>query len=1025
MKFCRPGRPEAFLVCFFCLLTPAVAANSLGGSEPAEYSQSAAPQQAPAVPPSEQKNQSPSEAPPAAPEQAKPAPSAKPPEQKQANPFETVPVTPEQRKPAEPQAPKPAPGAKPELEVPKPAAEAPAAAPSDVIEAIEFRGSRRVPQDTMRAMIFTKKGDRYDEDAIQRDFMSLWNTGRFDDIAVEKEAGRTGWIIRFVVTERRVIRSIKYEGNKSITVSEILDRFKERRVGLTVESQFDQNKVQRATIVLKEYLAERGRQYASVTPEIRQIPPSSLEVTFRMVEGPKVKVGALDIVGNTVFSDKVVRRAMKNLKPIGLPHSIFFENLFAKTYDSTKLEEDKERIRQFYMDKGYFTARTGEQTVAIRRTGGGAVKLPLIHSTAPGIRADISIPVEEGKKYSLGKINFVGVKLFRTPETLMRPLFGMSESDTFSTAKLRKGMEELRKLYGQFGYIDMVPEPDFQPNPATAKLDLTLTVDEGKQFFVRRIDFAGNTTTRDKVIRRELLIDEGDMFNTRLWEISILRLNQLGYFEALKEEEAAQITRDTKNNVVDITLKVKERGKNSISLNGGVSGIAGSFIGFGYSTNNFLGLGETLSLNAELGDRIRNATFGFTEPYFLGRPMQVGFTVYTQRFNYDQGREVSLLSGRDLIPYFNAIGTQNLLNYVSNGYGFTTFLSYPLKRSFARVGITYGFDYQNINTLTTAASTYFDYINFQGLAGPNSLSGIKTSKLSPSYTYNSIDHPITPTRGHSIFVSMGYAGGPLGGNVNMLDPTATVTWFRKGLKRGHVIGMRGLGRFVTGYGGKVTPPFNRIYMGGENDVRGFDIWGISPIAYIPSTATINVLNDDYSARQQTIIVNGQKTLAPVTQQIPVYQVVFPGGDMQAVGNFEYRIPIFGPVTLAYFFDVGANRVVRNDQLQMKPERLDLLNGQFPQATFGKDALIAPGTEKIRTSTGLELQIMMPVVNAPFRLYWAYNPTRVDQFLNPPIVADRSLFPNNATFINSIASFGQPTPYFERKSVFRFTISRTF
>ena len=162
--------------------------------------------------------------------------------------------------------------------------------------------------------------------------------------------------------------------------------------------------------------------------------------------------------------------------------------------------------------------------------------------------------------------------------------------------------------------------------PGTDKIDLTFNVDEGKQFFVRRIDFSGNTTTRDKVIRRELLIDEGDMFNTRLWEVSILRLNQLGYFEQLKEEEAATIKRDTKTNTVDITLKVKERGKNSIQLNGGVSGIAGSFIGFSYSTNNFLGLGETLSIDSQLGDRIRNVTFGFTEPYFLDRPMQAGFT---------------------------------------------------------------------------------------------------------------------------------------------------------------------------------------------------------------------------------------------------------------------------------------------------------------------------------------------------------------------------------------------------------------
>src|SRR5689334_24576593 len=252
----------------------------------------------------------------------------------------------------------------------------------------------------------------------------------------------------------------------------------------------------------------------------------------------------------------------------------------------------------------------------------------------------------------------------------------MSEGDIFSTAKLRKGLENLRKLYGEFGYIDAVTEPTFDIIPNSDKIDLTLTAEEGKQFFVRRIDFAGNTTTRDKVIRREILLDEGDIYNSRLWELSILRLNQLGYFEVLKAEDAATIQRNTQNNTVDITLRVKERGKNSIGLNGGLSGIAGSFVGFNYSTNNFLGLGETLSLESQLGTRMRDVSLGFTEPYFLDRPLQLGFVVYLRRFNFDQGREASILSGTNLIPLYNQLGSQNLLNYSQNSHGFSVSTSY-------------------------------------------------------------------------------------------------------------------------------------------------------------------------------------------------------------------------------------------------------------------------------------------------------------------------------------------------------------
>lgn len=895
-----------------------------------------------------------------------------------------------------------------------------------VIESFEFRGAKRVPQDTLRALIISKPGDIFNEETLRRDFMILWNTGRFDDIRLETEQGRTGLIVRFVLVERRVIRSIDYPGAKSVTVSEILDRFKERKVGLSVESQYDPNKVQRAAVVLKEFLAERGRQYATVDPQIEQIPPSSLKVSFVVNEGPKVKVGRIDIENNVAKNDKWVINAMKNSKPIGVPHSILLENLFAKTYDQAKLDEDKERIRQAYQDVGYFQAKTLEEQVDIQHRGGKGWRLPLIKMNRPGISADITVPVEEGRLYHLRQMNFQGVKLFRTPEVLMKPLFGMTTGDVFSTDKLRKGIENMRKLYGEFGYIDFVPEPNFDIIPDTDQIDLTLTADEGRQFFIRRIDFSGNTTTRDKVIRREILLDEGDMFNTKLWDYSILRLNQLGYFEALKKEDAADIKRNPGSNTVDITLKVKERGKNSIGLNGGVSGIAGSFLGFNYSTNNFLGLGETLSIESQLGTRMRDVSFGFTEPYFLDRPLQLGFVVYFRRFNFDQGREASILSGTNLVPLYNQLGSQNLLNYTQNSRGISVSASYPIKHSFARVGVTYGFDKSDVVTQTQAAQAYFQYINFSGVAGPNSLTGITTSHIVPSYSYNTVNHPITPTAGRSIFASLDFAGSVLGGNVNTIRPALDVKYFKQApWQKKHVLAFHGLASMVTGYGGKLIPPFSRTYIGGEQDVRGFEIWSISPIAFVASTSSVNVLNDDGSARTQKVVTNGVVSAQPVTMGIPTYQLITPGGDIQGVGNFEYRIPIFGPVNLALFTDFGINRILRPSQLTMDPGRVSDLNGAYPQAGFNGKVVIDEATERPRMSTGIELQVMLPVVNAPFRLYWAYNPLIVREVLQAPIVADRSSFPNYNTFINSVAMFGQAYPYYEKRTMFRFTIGRTF
>ncbi len=224
-----------------------------------------------------------------------------------------------------------------------------------------------------------------------------------------------------------------------------------------------------------------------------------------------------------------------------------------------------------------------------------------------------------------------------------------------------------------------------------------------------------------------------------------------------------------------------------------------------------------------------------------------GFVVYLRRFNFDQGREASILSGTNLIPLYNQLGSQNLLNYSQNSHGFSVSATYPIKRSFARVGVTYGFDISNVVTTTDAAKAYFQYINFSGVAGPNSLSGIRTSHVVPSYTYNTVNHPISPTAGRSLFISTDFAGSILGGNINTIRPSIDVKYFKQApWHKSHVLAFHALGSLITGYGGKFIAPFSRTYIGGEQDVRGFEIWGITPIAYVASSTSVNVLNDDGS-----------------------------------------------------------------------------------------------------------------------------------------------------------------------------------
>ena len=383
-----------------------------------------------------------------------------------------------------------------------------ASAQTDVISEIIPTGNRRIPADTIRARIFTKAGDIYDPAGLERDFNSLWNTGYFEDIKFLREQTPKGWRIIVQVKEKPTIREINYVGLSSVSNSDVLDRFKQDKVGLVVESQYDPTRIKKAEVSIKQLLSEHGRQFATIRTEVRPIPPAATGITFVVKEGPKVKVGKIRFEGNKSIKTRILRGAMKNLRPVGVPHSIFLENIFAKPYDATKLEEDTERVRAEYQNRGYFKAGVSDpktdRSTTLVITG---YQIPLFQS-GPGKAVDITMPIEEGEQYRLGKVTFKNNKAISIMPHCAR-CFPLKDGDLFSREKIAKGLERLRKAYGEFGYINYtgVPSTTFDDDKKLAFLEID--IDEGKQFYVRRIEFNGNTTTRDKVIRRELAFEEG------------------------------------------------------------------------------------------------------------------------------------------------------------------------------------------------------------------------------------------------------------------------------------------------------------------------------------------------------------------------------------------------------------------------------------------------------------------------------------------------------------------------------------
>jgi outer membrane protein insertion porin family len=913
----------------------------------------------------------------------------------------------------------------------------PSEQPGTVIDRIIFIGNRRIRSDTLKARIFSRDGDPYHEETLRRDFQALWNTQFFEDVKLRVEDSPDGphhKNVIFEVKERPVIRRIRYDGIHSVSESDILDRFKERKVGLTVESQFDPTRIKKAEVVLKELLGEHGRQFAKVTPQYERIAASNAVIlVFKIEEGPKVKVGRITFTGNHAFSGRKLIRAMRHDRPYAIPLYITEISVLHKTYDREKLNEDLEvGVRGLYQDNGYFKVVVNEPTLENVDTEGYHLGVPLTGRTH-GKAVNINIKIDEGERYKMGTLKIVSAdpdKALSLKVDALKSIFPLKEGDIFSAAKIRKAMQDYTKAYGQYGFIDFTAEPQFDIDDAAKRIDTTLRFTEEKQYYVRRIDFVGNTTTRDKVIRRELLLDEGQLFNKRAWEVSILRLNQLDYFDRIEEDKAVEIKRNQKEGTVDLALKLKEKGKQSIGLQGGVSGLAGTFIGLTYQTNNFLGLGERLTFSAQFGDIQRSFMFGFTEPYLFDRPITTGFTIFSSKYSFNQARQEALLLGQSV-----SINPQFIQNYNQDSTGFTVVASYPLKKlSFARVGLTYGLTRTTITPFNDASRFLFEDIQFRSVAGPSALSGIVSSTITPTITYNTIDNPTNEHSGKSYFYSLSFTGGPLGGNVNTITNVFDWKYFHPIQKRRNVIGFHATVAHTTGYAGKEVPPFSRFYMGGENDVRGFDIRSISPVTFIPQASAVQISFRDPTAGGIS---------RPFTVPVLTYVATLPGGDVQTAGNVEYRIPIVGPVTAALFFDGGTDGIARPSALKLDPTGFANLTQQFPAANLKQQLSIAPNTNfRLRGSTGVEFVVQLPIVQAPFRVYYAYNVHRLhEQIIAPTPYID----PNEIKFLKNAFNGIDPTifplqiqpqlnniinnpgrlDYFEPKTTFRFTVSRTF
>jgi outer membrane protein insertion porin family len=774
------------------------------------------------------------------------------------------------------------------------------------IENIEIEGNRQYKQETILYYISSKIGDLYDPERLRQDFLSLYNTGFFEDLTFLAREGAAGKIVVIEVVEKPIVAEYKFdEGLKSVSSDEAKKKLKEAKIELTGDRPLDRNLTHRAAVFVEGLLRQEGRDYPEVTPTEQPRPDGKVDVVFKVDEGTKVRIAKVNFVGNQEFSNGRLRKVMKDTRQSGMWAWLTHNDRFSEE----KFETDRDRVREFYQDRGYFDIEVGAPKVEVVAAKG--------EDEAGKRKLHITIPINEGVRYKLGKVTVTGNKTFQ--ERAFHAALDLKEGEWFSRKKVIKSLETMGKAYGNYGFLDRMINPIPKPQSNTNILDLEYKVTEGPQYKVRYIEFKGNQKTKDKVLRRQLRIYENHLFSQGALELSVLRLNQLGYFEGIEpdikkveESESASAGTGTDGQEpadgtadktagapagsasgeqayrqVDVTIKVNEIGRNQIQFGAGVSGIEGGFFNFLYQTQNFLGGGSTFGFSAQVGGRTRNLSINYYSPFFLDRQLGFGFTVYDRSLRY------------------------SFLDYEQAARGASVRFTKPLTE-FSLLAFGYGYQ-STSSTQLNQTTVSIPFIT------PYSDGRFSTSTVDISMVRNGVDNPIFPTSGLRWVVGTEYAGA--GGQIQFLKPRGEVSWFLPvNSSRTMIVGIHGeaalakaLGE-IAAEGGAGLPWFERFFLGGETNIRGFRISSISPIYQDPTTM----------------------------QRFRV------GGNSMWYTNFEYMFQIAKYVRLVPFLDTGGVYATDfND-----PNRLE--------------------TPLVRGAYGLELRFTLPIFNVPFRIIYGVN-----------------------------------------------------
>ncbi len=661
-----------------------------------------------------------------------------------------------------------------------------------LVNLIEIKGLKRIEEGALKARMSQKTGDPLIQDKITEDIKAIYKMGYFDDVKVDIEPFEGGLKIIFYLKEKPTIIRVDFQGNKEFDDSKLKEV-----IAINPGALADVTLINDNAVKMRSFYEGEGYYHAAIVPVVKTVNEEEVVLTYQIDEGKKVKIKEIIIKGSKAISSKKIKKAMKTDE-----RKIYSFITSGGYYKKDEMRADIERIKDLYYDNGYLKITVAEPVIEL--VGKEAM--------------NIVITVSEGEQFFVSSFEITGNKVVSTED--LRKLTKIAPKKPFSKEVLKTDVTAITNRYADYGYALVVISPDVVPDEDKKEVIVIYRISEGDKYSIGRIDISGNTKTRDKVIRREIRLDEGDVFNASSLKRSYERLNNLQFFETVEISPKPKVEEKT----VDLDVKVKEKPTGFLSVGGGYSSVDG-FIGIiDLTQGNLFGKGQYIKAKAQLGGKSSFYEFSFKDPWFMDKPISFGASIYKTEREYGNfsrkstGFELSL--GKNFWEYWHK-------------------------------SIAYNFE----------RTTIFDIKDDASIIVKEQEGKKTTSSISPAIARDTRDNYLDPMRGSRNSMHVTFAG--LGGSNAFIKVLLDSGWYFPVFDV-TTIHLRGRVGYASGLFSKHLPLYERYYVGGIYTVRGLNYGDAGPK---------DINNNEPLGGEKQLIFNAEY-IFPIVSEYKLKGVVF-------------------------------------------------------------------------------------------------------------------------------------------------------